>query len=105
MPPPVVILGVVEPVELVGVVIKAVGGLLGLVVVLAMVASGCFLFGALADDVELLAGELHDLFQGLFKVHVLPLAGGSVDYDDALIFPRRDRPNQSGGWPTPEPAG
>jgi hypothetical protein len=79
VPPAIVILGVVEPVKLVGVVIQAVGCFLGLVIVLAVFASGCFLFGALADDVELLARQLHDLLQGLFKVHVLPLASGSVD--------------------------
>ena len=68
--PTIAILGVVQPVQLVGVVIQPVGGRLSGVVVLAVVASRRLLFSALADDVQLLAGELYDLLQRLFKVHL-----------------------------------
>jgi hypothetical protein len=89
VPPAVGVLGVVQPVELVGVVVEAVGGCLGLVEVLPVLARGSLLLGALADDVKLLAGHLHDLFQRLFKVHCWSLA--SVvrwAYSGALIFSR-----------------
>lgn len=69
VPPAIVILGVVQPVELVGVVVQAIGGLLRLAIVLAMVASRCLFFVALTDDVKLLSGQLDDLFQCLFKIH------------------------------------
>jgi hypothetical protein len=68
-PPALAILGVVKSVELVGIAIQAIGSLLGLVVVLAVVASGRLLLSTLANDVQLLAGVLHNLFQRLLKIH------------------------------------
>ena len=47
VPPAVGVLGVVQPVELVGVVVKAVGGCLGLVEVLTVIARGCLLLARL----------------------------------------------------------
>jgi hypothetical protein len=72
VPPARLIFGVVEPVELVSIVIQAVGGRLSLVVVPAVVARRRFLLGTLTSDVELLAGELHNLFQRLFEIHFFP---------------------------------
>jgi hypothetical protein len=69
MPPAIGILGVVQPVELVRVVVQAIGGRLGLVIVLSVVAGRCLLLGALPDNVKLLARQLDDLFKSLFKVH------------------------------------
>src|SRR5260370_39513252 len=69
VPPAIGILGVVQPVELVGVVVQAIGGRLGLVIVLAVVAGRSRLLGALADKVKLLARQLDDLFKSLFNVH------------------------------------
>ena len=93
--PAVVILGVVQPVELMGVVIQTVGCRLGLVIVLTVVASRRSLFGALADDVELLARQLHDLSRVSSRSMFL-LSPGSVDYDDALIISRRAGPHHWG---------
>jgi hypothetical protein len=93
--PAVVILGVVQPVELMGVVIQTVGRRLGLVIVLTVVASRRSLFGALADDVELLARQLHDLSRVSSRSMFL-LSPGSVDYDDALIISRRAGPHHWG---------
>jgi hypothetical protein len=50
-----------------GVVIQAVGGGLSLVVALAVVASPRSLLVALADNLKLLAGQLHNFFQRLFE--------------------------------------
>lgn len=61
VPPAPGVLLVVQTVELVRVVIQPIGGVLGLVVILAMVASRCPLPSALAHDVQLLAGQLDDL--------------------------------------------
>jgi hypothetical protein len=72
MPPSVGVLGIVKSVELMGVVIQAISGSLGLVITLAVVASRGLLLGALTNDVKLFAGQLHDLLQSLFKVHALP---------------------------------
>jgi hypothetical protein len=69
--PAVSILVVVEAMELVRVVVEEIGGALGLVVVLAVLARGCLLFGALAHDVKLLPGVLDDLLQCLLEVHVI----------------------------------
>jgi hypothetical protein len=68
VPPAVRVLGIVQPVEPVGVVVQAVGGGLSLVIALAMVASGSPLRVALVDDLKLLTGELHDLLQRLFEI-------------------------------------
>jgi hypothetical protein len=52
----------VQPVELVGIVIQTIGGRLGLVVVLAVVARRCLLLRALADDSKLVPRHLDNLF-------------------------------------------
>jgi hypothetical protein len=88
MPPSIGVLGVVQPVELVGVVIEAISGSLGLVVALAVLASRGLLLGALANDVKLFAGQLHDLLQSLFKVHVVPFARDFNRRTAQLIFSR-----------------
>jgi hypothetical protein len=58
----------------VGIVIETIGGRLGLVVVLAVVAGRRLLLRPLANDSKLLVGHLHDLFQRLLEVHFLPFA-------------------------------
>jgi hypothetical protein len=89
VPPAVVILGVVEPVKLVGVVVEAVGGRLGRVVVLTVIARRCLLLGALADDVKLLARQLHDLSSVSARSVLILSTGGVVGQHDGSIFSRR----------------
>src|SRR5580704_6993403 len=74
VPPSVTSLGGVDPVEVAGEMVKAVGRRLGLVGVLAVMASRRPFFTALSDDVMLLAGQFDDLLQPHRRVHLRVVA-------------------------------
>jgi hypothetical protein len=97
VPPSLLVLVIVEATNLVRVVIETISRRLGLVIVVAVVPSSRFLLGSLPHDVELLAGELDDLLQRLFQIHVSPFkrnatAGGLSRRWEGGAWPRCSAP-------------
>jgi hypothetical protein len=60
------VLGVVEAADLVGIVIETICGRLRFVIIVSVITGGRLLLGSLSHDVELFACEFHDLLQRLF---------------------------------------
>jgi hypothetical protein len=79
MPPVLAQFLVMQPAELMRVVVEPVCGALHLVEVMAVVASGRLFLAPFPDDVQFFVAELHDLRQGLLKVHpIVPFSGFSI---------------------------
>lgn len=49
--------------------VQLIGSGLSFVIVLAVVARGCLLFGSLPNDAELVVGMLNNLLKSLLKIH------------------------------------
>jgi hypothetical protein len=76
MPPVLAQFLVMQPAELMRVVVEPVRGALHLVEVMTVVASGRLFLAPFPDDVQFFVAELHDLRQGLLKVHpIVPFSG------------------------------
>jgi hypothetical protein len=84
----------------VGVVVQLIGSGLSFVVILAVVARGCLLFGTLPNDAELVVGVLNNLLESLLKVHNHLLRWSVI----GLVEP--DRPTSvRSGWTRPSSTG
>jgi len=75
VPPVLAKLVVVEPAQLVRVMIQPVGGSLHLVEVLPVIAGRRLLLASLAHDMQLFLAQLHDLGQCFFQIHRVPFPG------------------------------
>jgi hypothetical protein len=69
MPPVLAEFGIVQPAELVGVMVQPVGGALHVVKVMAVLASGRLLLVPLTQYAQLFAAQLDDLVQRFFQIH------------------------------------
>jgi hypothetical protein len=69
VPPVLAEFGVVQPAELVGVMVQAVGGALHLVKVIAVLAGGRLLLAPLTNNAQLFPAQLGDLVQRFFQIH------------------------------------
>jgi hypothetical protein len=69
VPPVLAEFGVVQPAELVGVMVEPVGGALHLVKVMTVLAGGRFLLAPLTHNAQLFAAQLDDLVQRFFQIH------------------------------------
>jgi hypothetical protein len=63
---------VMQPPQLVRIVVKAIGGLAHLGEVLAVIAGGCLFLSSFADDVQLLAAKFGHSGQYFLKIHRTP---------------------------------
>ena len=69
MPPVLAEFGIVQPAELVGVMVQPVGGALHLVKVMAVLAGGRLLLAPLTHQAELFPAQLDDLVQRFFQIY------------------------------------
>jgi hypothetical protein len=69
VPPVLAEFGVVQPAELVGVMVQPVGGALHIVKVMAVLAGGRLLLAPLTHNAQLFPAQLDDLVQCFFQIH------------------------------------